>query len=107
MRYPCSTDGSAHTLGQAVRGHWGVENSVHWVLDVVWREDDSRMLVGKGPENLAVLRRIALNLVRQDQTSKKSLKMRRFRASLDLDYLLQLLAGALLTDASSNPTGAA
>lgn len=76
------------------------------VLDVVWREDDSRMLVGKGPENLAVLRRIALNLVRQDQNSKKSLKMRRFRASLDPDYLLQLLAGALMTDPSSNPTGA-
>lgn len=101
-----STDGSAHTLGQAVRGHWGVENSVHWVLDVVWREDDSRMLIGKGPENLAVLRRIALNLVRQDQNSKKSLKMRRFRASLDPDYLLQLLAGALMADPSSNPTGA-
>lgn len=89
-----STDGSAQTFGQAVRWHWGVENSVHWVLDVVWREDDSRMLVGKGPENLAVLRRIALNIVRQDQHSKKSLKMRRFRASLDADYLLQLLVSA-------------
>ncbi|NJN15411.1 MAG: ISAs1 family transposase [Oscillochloris sp.] len=89
-----STDGSAQTFGKAVRGHWGVENSVHWVLDVVWREDDSRMLVGKGPENLAVLRRIALNIVRQDHHSKKSLKMRRFRASLDTDYLLQLLVSA-------------
>jgi hypothetical protein len=68
-----------------------VENSVHWVLNVVWREDDSRMLVGKGPENLEVLRRIALNIVRQDQSSKKSLKTRRFRASLDPDYHLQLL----------------
>lgn len=90
-----STDGSAQTFGQAVRWHWGVENSVHWVLDVVWREDDSRMLVGKGPENLAVLRRIALNVVRQDQNSKKSLKMRQFRACLDPDYLLQLLVSAL------------
>jgi hypothetical protein len=53
-----------------------------------------------------VLRRIALNLVRQDQNSKKSLKMRRFRAGLDPDYLLQLLAGTLMVDLSSNPTGA-
>lgn len=53
------------------------------------------MLVGKGSENLAVLRRIALNVVRQDQPSKKSRKLRRFRASLAPDYLLQLLGSAL------------
>lgn len=104
-----STDGSAQTFGQAVRWHWGVENSVHWVLDVVWREDDSRMLVGNGPENLAVLRRIALNVVRQDQNSKKSLKMRQFRASLDPAYLLQLLVSALALPDTLNqlqPSGA-
>jgi predicted transposase YbfD/YdcC len=97
-----STDGSAQTFGQAVCWHWGVENSVHWVLDVVFSEDDSRMLIGKGPKNLVVLRRIALNIVRQDQNSKKSLKMRRFRASLDSAYLLQLLVSAFAFSDGAN-----
>ena len=99
-----SITGDAQKVGQSVRWHWGVENSVHWVLDVVWREDDSRMVAGKAPENLAVLRRIALNVVRQDKQSKKSLKMRRFRASLDNDYLLHLLVGArALPDTKTPP----
>jgi predicted transposase YbfD/YdcC len=92
--YISSLDGNARTFGTAVRGHWGIENSVHWLLDLVFREDESRISVGKGAENLAVLRHIALNLLQQDRSSKQSLKQKRFRAALDPRYLQRLLAGA-------------
>lgn len=91
--YISSLDGNARTFGTAVRGHWGIENSVHWLLDLVFREDESRVSVGKGAENLAVLRHIALNLLQQDCSSKQSLKQKRFRAALDPTYLQRLLAG--------------
>jgi predicted transposase YbfD/YdcC len=92
--YISSLDGNARTFGRAVRGHWGIENSVHWLLDLVFREDECRVSVGKGAENLAVLRHIALNLLQQDRSSKQSLKQKRFRAALDPAYLQRLLAGA-------------
>ena len=91
--YIASLDGNARTFACAVRGHWGIENSVHWLLDLVFREDECRISVGKGAENLAVLRHIALNLLQQDRSSKQSLKQKRFRAALDPNYLLRLLAG--------------
>jgi predicted transposase YbfD/YdcC len=91
--YISSLDGKARTFAVAVRGHWGIENSVHWLLDLVFREDECRISVGKGAENLAVLRHIALNLLQQDCSSKQSLKQKRFRAALDPKYLLRLLAG--------------
>jgi predicted transposase YbfD/YdcC len=53
-----------------VRGHWGIENQVHWILDVAFREDDSRLRTGNGPQNFAVLRHIALNLLKQERTAK-------------------------------------
>jgi predicted transposase YbfD/YdcC len=92
--YISSLDGNAHTFGRAVRGHWGIENSVHWLLDLVFREDDCRISVGKGAENLAVLRHIALNLLRHDRSSTQSLKQKRFRAALDTAYLHTLLCGS-------------
>jgi predicted transposase YbfD/YdcC len=92
--YISSLEGDAHTFGRAVRGHWGIENSVHWLLDLVFREDECRVAVGNGAENLAVLRHIALNLLRQERSSKQSLKQKRFRAALDPNYLHQLLAGS-------------
>lgn len=91
--YISSLDGNARTFAWAVRGHWGIENSVHWLLDLVFREDECRISVGKGAENLAVLRHIALNLLQQDRSSKQSMKQKRFRAALDPNYLLRLLAG--------------
>lgn len=91
--YISSLEGNARTFAFAVRGHWGIENSVHWLLDLVFREDECRVSVGKGAENLAVLRHIALNLLQQDRSSKQSLKQKRFRAALDPNYLLRLLAG--------------
>ncbi len=91
--YLLSARGDAAAFGHAVRSHWGIENRVHWVLDVAFREDESRVRLGDGAENLAVLRHFALNLLRQERTAKGGLATRRFRAALDQDYLLTVLAG--------------
>jgi len=56
-------------FAKAVRGHWGIENGLHWVLDVAFREDDSRVRTGHAPENLALLRHIAVNVVKQEKTA--------------------------------------
>jgi len=76
---------------EATRSHWSVENSLHWVLDVTFREDDARIRKDNGPQNFAVLRHIALNILKQD-ASKGSLKQKRYRAALDDTFLLQLLS---------------
>ena len=78
-------------FARAVRGHWGVENSCHWVLDVVLREDDSRTRTGHAAENLATLRRMALNLLNRDKTKKRGIKGKQLNASWDHAYLLRLL----------------
>ena len=85
--YLLSGDGDAATFGRAVRSHWGVENRVHWVLDVTFREDDCRMRAGHGAQNLAVLRHCALNLLRQERTVTGSLPTKRFKAAVNEDYL--------------------
>jgi predicted transposase YbfD/YdcC len=79
-------------LARAVRGHWKIENQLHWVLDVVFGEDQSRARTGHAAENLAATRRLAINLLRQDKENKRSLKSQRLRATLDPAYLRQLLA---------------
>jgi len=91
--YLLSGPGDAAAFGHAVRSHWGIENRVHWVLDVAFREDESRVRVGDGAANLAVLRHFALNLLRQERTAKGSIATKRFRAALDEAYLLTVLAG--------------
>ena len=78
-------------LAQAVRAHWRIENSLHWVLDVVFREDLSRLRKGHGATNMALVRHFALNLVRTAR-DRRSLKTRRKRASGDPQYLQALLA---------------
>jgi predicted transposase YbfD/YdcC len=78
-------------FARAIREHWGIENSLHWVLDVTFREDECRIRKGHAPENFAVLRHIASNLLRQDSSSKRSLKMKRFRAGWDDNYLAHIL----------------
>jgi len=75
-----------------VRNHWGSENGWHWTLDVTFREDQSRLRSGHGPENFAVLRHSALNLWRQEP-STKSLPRKRLACALDPAYLLKVLLG--------------
>lgn len=82
----------AERAGQAVRGHWGIENRLHWVLDVTFNEDQSRLRKGFGARNMAVIRHFALNLVRS-ATDKKSIKLRRKAAAWKTDYLSTLLNG--------------
>ena len=82
----------AAEIAAAVRAHWGIENSLHWVLDVVWREDESRARAGNAAENLSTLRRLAHNLIKaEDPESKKSVRMRTLRANWDPEYLLKLI----------------
>ncbi len=80
------------TFARAVRGHWGVENKLHWVLDVCFREDQSRARAGFAAENLATLRRLALNLLKQEKTKKRGIKGKMLNAGWDHAYLLRLLA---------------
>jgi predicted transposase YbfD/YdcC len=83
----------AAALGQAVRSHWGIENRVHWVLDVSFHEDACRVRADHGPQNLAVLRHLALNLLRQERSRRGSIATKRFAAALDETYLARILAG--------------
>lgn len=75
-----------------VRGHWGIENQLHWSLDVVFGEDQARMRIGNAAENFSILRRIALNLFRQDKSTKGGVKTRRLLAASDDAYRLNLLS---------------
>ena len=79
-------------FARAVRGHWGVENSLHWCLDVQMGEDQSRARTGHAAENLATLRRLALNLLKRDKTKKRGLRGKQLNAGWDHAYLLRLLA---------------
>jgi predicted transposase YbfD/YdcC len=90
--YLSSLPPDAEPFAQAVRKHWGVENQLHWSLDVTFREDQSRLRTGHGAENFAVLRHMALNLLRQEP-STKSLPRKRLACALNPDYLLQVLLG--------------
>ena len=80
-------------FARAVRGHWGIENGLNWTLDVQFGEDASRVHKDHGPENLALLRRIAVSLLQRDRTAKASVKVKRKMAGWDNDYLLQLVLG--------------
>jgi predicted transposase YbfD/YdcC len=88
--YISSAPLTAETAAQAVRGHWGIENRLHWVLDVVFREDQARLRKGHGAKNMAVVRHFAINLVRAID-DKKSIKLRRKAAGWDVGYLASIL----------------
>src|ERR671929_667818 len=81
------------TLARAIRRHWSVENGLHWVLDVTFREDDSRVRDRTAARNLALLRKIALNLVAGDRSGQTSLRGRRKKAAWNDDYMLRIIAG--------------
>jgi len=89
--YICSAALSAQELLQSSRNHWGIENKLHWVLDMAFREDECRVRKGYGAENLARLRHIALNLLKQDKTAKIGIKNKRLKSGWDMDYLMHLL----------------
>lgn len=78
-------------FAEAVRGHWSIENTVHWSLDVSFREDDCRIRTGHAPENFAVLRQIALNLLKNDTRCQRGVKTKRLKAGWDNGYLKSLL----------------
>jgi len=89
--YLSSLEVDAERFAKAARGHWSIENSLHWILDVVFREDDCRVRVGHAAENFGLLRRIAVNLLQQEKTLKRGVKTKRLKAALDDRYLLKVL----------------
>jgi predicted transposase YbfD/YdcC len=91
--YVTSLKGGSEDVAKAVRGHWGIENSLHWVLDVVFREDESRIRKDNAPANFAIIRHMALNLLRKETSSKRGLKAKRLKAGWDADYLEKILRG--------------
>lgn len=92
IRYSISSLGpKAAPLNSAIRQHWGIENKLHWVLDVAFGEDASRKRAGHAAHNFALINRIALNLLKQDKNSKLGMKGKRLKAGWDNDYLLKVL----------------
>jgi predicted transposase YbfD/YdcC len=89
--FTSSLESNAKQLLHASRTYSGIENKLHWVLELAFREDDSRVRKGNGPQNFAVLRHIALNLLRREDTAKISIRAKRKRAGWDNDYLLKVL----------------
>lgn len=92
--YLSSLESDAKFLARVIRNHWGIENTLHWTLDVTFREDASRIRKDHAPENFALLRRLALNLLNREKTFKGSNRMKRYLAAMDNNYLLKILAAS-------------
>lgn len=86
---------SIELFSKGVRQHWGIENKLHWVLDVSFNEDKCRARNNNSAENLAVLRHLALNLLREEKSSKKSLNLKKLRCALDKKYLEKVIFNPL------------
>jgi predicted transposase YbfD/YdcC len=91
--YISSLPADAALLQRVIRSHWGIENRLHWVLDLAFHEDSSRVRADHAPENLAIIRHIALNLLRRDPARRVGLKTARFKAALNDSYLRSILNG--------------
>lgn len=89
--YITSSQGSASFLLDACRKHWAIENSLHWVLDVTFREDESRIRAGASPENYAIFRHIALNILKKDHSTPASVKRKRQMAALNDNFRTELI----------------
>jgi predicted transposase YbfD/YdcC len=87
-----SLESNAKQFGNSIRSHWGIDNSLHWVLDVALREDDCRIRKDNAPQNFAILRHIAVNLLGQEKRVKRGIKNKQFLAGLDNNYLERVLA---------------
>jgi len=88
-----SLDNNAEKILKAKRSHWGIENRLHWVLDIAFNEDHSRVRKENAPQNFAVIRHMALNLLKHEHTVKTGIKAKRLKCGWDTDYLLKVLAG--------------
>ena len=88
-----SLPNNAKLLAQSIRAHWGIENSLHWVLDVAFHEDESRIRKDNAPQNFAILRHIANNILQQDKSVKTGIKNKRLKAGWDNGYLAKVLFG--------------
>jgi len=99
--YILSIEGNAATFAHAVRSHWGIENSLHWVLDVAFHEDLSRARTGHSAHNLALLRHIALNVLRQERSVKVGIHAKRLKAGWSTHYLEKLLASINMSRVAS------
>lgn len=89
--YLSSLEVNAERMNDIIRGHWSIENSCHWILDLVFREDDSRVRAGHAAQNLALVRKLALSMLGKEKSCKRGMKVKRFKAALDLQYLLRVL----------------
>ena len=85
------TNASSKDMLSIIRAHWKIENSLHWVLDIAYREDESRIRMGYAQQNFALMRKITFNLLKQEQTVKAGVKAKRLNAGWDHDYLLGVL----------------
>ena len=90
--YISSLDANADRILKATRQHWGIENGLHWVLDIAFNEDRSRVRKDHAPANLAVLRHVAVNLLKQETSAKGGIKAKRLQAGWNEDYLLKVLS---------------
>ena len=91
--YLSSLDADAQQHNRVIRSHWSIENSLHWVLDVTFNEDASRIRQGYAAQNLSWLRRLSVNLLKREP-SRQSFKMKRYQAGMDNDFLMQVLAAS-------------
>jgi predicted transposase YbfD/YdcC len=95
--YLSSLPSDANKIGSAIRQHWGIENSVHWTLDVTFHEDESRIRSMHSPQNFGLLRRIALNALGRESSFRRSIRQKSRRAAMNDQYMISVLAASLPT----------